>query len=327
MGRYFARRLLYLVMVFFIISIVLFSIYQLVPGDPVLMMMSSAPATMTPEVYARTYEELRISLGLDRGIVVQYFSWLGKLLSGNLGFSTYNLRPVAQLIATPLRLSVSLNIIVMLLVFSITIPMGIISAVKKNTIFDRVVQVISILGYSLPSFIFAIFFIFLFSVKLRLLPISGISTPGFTGTPSQEFWDRAVHMILPILTLTFGSLGGIVRYVRASMIEALRMDYIRTARAKGLREKVVIYSHAFRNSLIPLVNIMVGWFIGIFGGAMIAESIFLWNGMGKLMLDSLNHMDYSVALALNMFYMLLALIGNVLMDLGYVLVDPRVKFS
>ena len=141
------------------------------------------------------------------------------------------------------------------------------------------------------------------------------------------YLDGLKYMALPLFVMVFSSLGGITRYVRAAMIDALRMDYIRTARAKGVKEKVVIYSHAFRNALIPVVTILTGWFLSIFSGSVVIERIFLWNGMGKVMLDSLNQQDFAVVLAFQMFYVLLALAGNLIMDLAYCLVDPRVKLT
>ncbi len=188
-------------------------------------------------------------------------------------------------------------------------------------------QVITIIGYSLPFFVIALLFIFLFAVKIPIFPISGVQTPALKGTPTRMFLDKLYHMALPLSVMVFTSLGGLTRYVRATMIEALRMDYIRTARAKGLTEKVVIYSHAFRNALIPFITIMTGWFISIFSGSVVIERTFLWNGMGKVIIDALNQQDFAVSLAMVMFYLILSLIGNLLMDLSYGLADPRVKLS
>lgn len=223
--------------------------------------------------------------------------------------------------------TIKLNIYCLIFVFLITIPLGIATAVRKKSIFDNAVQVFSIIGYSLPGFIVALLFIYIFALQLKIFPISGVSTPGFTGTPWEMYLDELKYMALPLIVMVFSSLGGITRYVRAAMIDALRMDYIRTARAKGVKEKVVIYSHAFRNALIPVVTVLTGWFLSIFSGSVVIERIFLWNGMGKVMLDSLNQQDFAVVLAFQMFYVLLALAGNLIMDLAYCLVDPRVKLD
>jgi peptide/nickel transport system permease protein len=166
-----------------------------------------------------------------------------------------------------------------------------------------------------------------FAVKIRLFPISGVSSPGVTLEGWAYILDRAYYLVLPVTAMVFSSLAGIVRYVRATMIDTLTMDYIRTARAKGLREKVVIYSHAFRNAMIPFMTILISWFISIFSGSVVIENIFLYPGMGRIMLNSLMQQDFMVVLAMQMFYVVLSLAGYLIMDLAYVLVDPRVKLS
>lgn len=223
--------------------------------------------------------------------------------------------------------TIMLNVWSLIPVFAITIPLGIATAVRRGSRFDSIVQVVTIIGYSLPFFVIALLFIFLFAVKIPIFPISGVQTPGFTGSSIQLFMNKLYHMALPLIVMVFTSLGGLTRYVRATMIEALRMDYIRTARSKGLTEKVVIYSHAFRNALIPFITIMTGWFISIFSGSVVIERTFLWNGMGKVIIDALNQQDFAVSLAMVMFYLILALVGNLLMDLSYGLADPRVKLD
>jgi len=223
--------------------------------------------------------------------------------------------------------TIMLNVWSLIPVFAITIPLGIATAVRRGTRFDNAVQVITIIGYSLPFFVIALLFIFLFAVKMPVFPISGVQTPALKGSTVRMFFDKLYHMALPLSVMVFTSLGGLTRYVRATMIEALRMDYIRTARSKGLSEKVVIYSHAFRNALIPFITIMTGWFISIFSGSVVIERTFLWNGMGKVIIDALNQQDFAVSLAMVMFYLVLSLIGNLLMDLSYGFADPRVKLD
>ncbi|MEG0767044.1 MAG: ABC transporter permease, partial [Clostridia bacterium] len=266
-------------------------------------------------------------LGLDKSLVEQYFYWVGNMLIGNFGYSSQHRVPVAQLIAAPMGNTIVLNLISLVLVFAITIPLGIITAVKHRSTLDNVVQIGTVIGISLPAFLLSLLFIFVFAVKIRLFPISGMVTAGLVGTPMQMFWDRLHHMCLPLIVMTVSSMAGITRYVRSAMIEALRQDYIRTARAKGLREKVVIYSHAFRNALIPIVTILTMWFVGIFGGSVVIESIFSYNGIGRVLIVALKQLDFSVVLCMNMFYAVLTLLGNLLMDLAYGLVDPRVKLN
>ena len=326
-GRYLLKRFIYIIFVFFIISILMFFIYKIMPGDPVTMMLGDAKANMKPDAYQRLYEQTRESLGLNSPLYVQYIRWIGNMLTGNFGYSNQYKKPVVEVVGTPMLNTVALNFASLVLVFAISIPLGIISAVKQKSVFDQAVQVGSIIGYSLPSFVISLVFIFLFAIKIPIFPISGTSTPGADYTGLRAFGDYMYHMGLPLLVSTFCSIGGILRYVRAAMIDALREDYIRTARAKGLREKVVIYSHAFRNALIPIVTIVTSWFVSIFGGSVVIESIFLWNGLGNTMLTALRNLDSPLYLAMMMFYVVITLIGNLLMDIAYCVADPRVKLQ
>ena len=323
-GRFLIKRLIYIIFVFFIISILMFAIYKSLPGDPVRMMMQG---NIKPEVYQQQYEITRKQLGLDQPVPVQYVKWITNMLRGDFGYSTEYRRQVKEVIGVPMRNTVLLNLFSMIIVFLIAIPLGIATAVKKNSFFDKLVQVVTIIGYSVPSFVIALLAIYVFAIQLPIFPISGVKTAGFTGTGIAAVLDMAKHMALPVLVMSVGGIGSITRYVRASMIDALRMDYIKTARSKGLREKVVIYVHAFRNALIPIVTVTTWWLIGLFGGSIVIESIFLWDGLGKMMISGLNQRDFAVVLAMQMFYVILSLTGNVLMDIAYTLVDPRVKLE
>lgn len=327
MLRYIVKRFGYVLFVLLMVSAILFGIFKLVPGDPAAIMTEGQRLSMEPAEYQALYEKTREDLGLDKPLVIQYFSWAGEMLQGDLGYSTIHKKPVIDVIMVPMQNTIKLNLLTMLLTFMITIPLGITTAVKKYSAYDNTVQVLSVVGYSIPSFIIGLVFICLFSVIYPIFPISGTMTAGTTATGMALTMDKLKHMALPVLVMTFGSLGGITRYVRGAMIESLQMDYIRTARAKGLKEKVVIYVHAFRNSMVPLVTIVTGWLVSLFGGSVIIESIFSWGGMGNLLVTSLRQQDYSVAMALQVFFVLLVLLGNVIMDIGYCLVDPRVKLG
>lgn len=327
MLRYSLKRIAYIVFVFIIVSMIQFGIYQMVPGDPVALQLQDQLTVLTPEQYQLEYDMLKQKMGLDKSIPEQYFIWFTNMIKGDFGRSSVHKTEVISLVQAPLKNTVTLNIVTLVLVFSITIPLGIATAVRKNSLFDKVVQVGTIIGYSLPGFVVSLVAIVLFAVLNPIFPISGSSTPNFVGTPMEEFLDKLHYMALPVIVMTLTSLGTITRYVRACMIEALKMDYIRTARSKGLREKVVIYSHAFRNSLIPVVTILTGWFVGIFGGSVVIESIFLWNGMGKMLLTALKQQDYFVVLAMNMFYIVLSLASHLFLDLIYGFIDPRVKIN
>lgn len=326
-GRYLLKRLLYIVFVFFIISILMFAIYKCMPGDPVNIMLGDSKTSMKPDAYQKLYDLTYQRLGLDKPLPIQYFSWMGNMLTGNFGYSTQYKKEVIQIISSPMTNTILLNLFTMFVVFLISIPLGIVTAVRKNGVFDKVVQVVTIVGYSIPSFIIALLAIFTFAVKIPIFPISGLKTAGLDAGGIQAALDMGWHMVLPVLVMSVSGIGGITRYVRASMIDVLRMDYIKTARAKGLREKTVIYIHAFRNALIPVVTITTWWIIGLFGGSIVIESVFLIPGLGKMLIDSLMQRDFAVVLTMQMFYVILSLAGNVLMDIAYTLVDPRVRLE
>lgn len=326
-GRYLLKRLIYIIFVFFIISILMFFIYKLMPGDPVQMMLGDARNNMQPDAYQALYDRTADSLGLNRSLPEQYLRWIGNMLTGNFGYSTQYKQQVSQVIGTPMMNTVMLNLLSMVVVFLVAIPLGIVTAVRKNGIFDKTIQVITIVGYSLPSFIIALLAIFAFAVKVPIFPISGVRSAGFSGNGFQLALDTLWHMALPVIVMSISGIGGITRYVRAAMIDVLRMDYIKTARAKGLREKVVIYVHAFRNALIPVVTIATGWVVSLFGGSIVIESVFLWPGLGKMLIDGLLQRDFSIVLTMQMFYVVLSLAGNVIMDVAYTMVDPRVRLE
>lgn len=326
-GRYLLKRLIYIVFVFFIISILMFAIYKAMPGNPVDIMLGDSKTSMKPEAYQILYDQTVQRLGLDKPLPIQYLAWMGNMLTGNFGYSTQYKKEVIQIISSPMMNTIMLNVFTMIVVFLISIPLGIVTAVRKNGVFDKVVQVVTIVGYSIPSFIIALLAIFTFAVKIPIFPISGVKTAGLDAGGIQGTLDVAWHMVLPVLVMSVSGIGGITRYVRASMIDVLRMDYIKTARAKGLREKTVIYVHAFRNALIPVVTITTWWIIGLFGGSIVIETVFLWPGLGKMLIDSLMQRDFAVVLTMQMFYVVLSLAGNVLMDIAYTLVDPRVRLE
>ena len=326
-GRYLLKRLIYIVFVFFIISILMFFIYKAMPGDPVTMMLGDSKHNMNPEAYVELYNPPRAQLGLDKPLVVQYLIWIGNMLTGDFGYSTQYKQQVIQVIGAPMMHTLMLNALSMVVVFVIAIPLGIATAVHKNTFFDKFVQVITIVGYSLPSFIIALLFIFAFAVKIPIFPISGIRSPGFTGTGTAYVLDTLWHMALPVIVMAISGIGSITRYVRAEMIDVLRMDYIKTARAKGLREKTVIYVHAFRNALIPIVTIATAWVVSLFGGSIVIENVFLYPGLGQMLINGLMQRDFSVVLTMQMFYVVLSLAGNVIMDIAYTIVDPRVRLE
>lgn len=327
-----------MVVVFFIVSFVMYMLYNLIPEDPARNQLEGQKSGLKPAVYEQMYRELREEMGLDDPLVVRYARWMGLapqkatgkfagMLQGNFGFSQFYKKPVINVVGGPIGNTVFINIFATILALGITIPLGIYCAVHKGNRFDRFTQVFTIVGYSIPIYIVALVFIYLLAVLLRWFPVGGMGTPGAEYTGMKAFLDKLYYFALPLIVMTFASLGGMTRYVRSAMIDALSMDHIRTARAKGVKEKVVIYSHAWRNALLPVITLILGWFIGIFSGSVIIENTFNLNGMGKLYFQALNNHDWDLASAVQIFYCVVSLVGTLIIDLSYGLVDPRVRIT
>lgn len=337
MGKYILKRLGYMVIVFGVVSLLMFSLYNLIPTDPARAQLEPMKATLKADEYEAMYQELRAQMGLDDPLLVRYARWMGLtkdvdgesyngLLQGQFGYSTFFKKDVIDVVVEPMKNTVFINIFSTIAALGITIPLGIYCAVHKKSKFDSAVQVVTILGYSIPVYIIALIFIYFFCVVWQIFPIMGTKTAGIIYENGwQEFTDKLYHITLPVIVMTFGSLGGMTRYVRAAMIDSLSMDYIRTARAKGVKERIVIYSHAWRNALLPVITSIIGWFLSIFSGSVVIENTFSLNGMGKLYWQGLNNQDFEMVLAIQMFYTVVSLVGMLIMDLSYGLVDPRVR--
>ena len=337
MGKYIVKRIFYILAVLLLLSFLVFAVYNMLPVDKAADMAMQEIAANKNLIYAERYLYWQRRYGLDGSLLTRYFRWVGVapfysgeyngLLQGNLGSSIVYGKSVAEVVKEPLLNTLFLNLFATVLALGITIPLGIFCAVKKGSKRDLAVQVGTIVGYSMPVFITAILFIWLFAVKLDIFPVSGMSSVGKDYTGVRAFLDKLYHFALPLLVMTFCSLGGITRYVRASMIEALQLDCVRTARAKGLRERTVVRSHAWRNALIPIVALVIGWLMGVFSGSIMVENIFGINGIGKVYFEALKSGDNEIVLAMQMFYILLALVGNLLVDIAYGLVDPRIRLE
>ena len=325
MVKYILKRLVYVVVVFVILSFLMFMLYKLIPGDVVRQMLEPQRDKLTAEQYESEYNRLTASLGLDKPLVVQYYNWFTNLLKGNLGYSTTYLKDVSKIIGEPLLNTLFLNVFSSILALGITIPLGIYCAVKKKSFIDNAMQVFTILGISIPIYITALVMIYLFAVLIPIFPVSGMKAPGSTLTGFEGFIEKVYYFTLPVLVATMNSMASTFRYIRAAMINELSQDYIRTARAKGVREKVVIYSHAWRNALLPVITIIISWFTSLLGGWVMLETMFGLNGIGKLMILGLTQQDYQMVLAMQMIYVIIALLGRLLTDLSYGLVDPRVR--
>lgn len=335
MLNYIIKRLFYMVAVLIALSFLVYAVYNMLPVDKAADMAMQEIAANKHLQYAERYLYWQRRYGLDGSLPLRYLRWLGLapfydggyrgFLQGNFGSSITYGKPVLEVIKAPLLNTAVLNLCATTLALAITLPLGRFCAVKKGSRRDLAVQAGTIVGYSLPVFITAILFIWLFAVKLDIFPVSGMSSVGQAYTGFRAVVDRMYHFALPILVMTFCSLGGMTRYVRAAMIDALSLDCVRTARAKGLREGLVVRSHAWRNALIPIIALIIGWFLGIFSGSIMIENIFGLNGIGKVYFDALTANDNEVALAMQMFYIFVALLGNLLVDLAYGLVDPRIR--
>lgn len=337
MLKYIFKRLGYLLGVLLLLSLLVYLVYNLIPVDKASDMAMQEIAGNKNLNYAERYLYWQRRYGLDGNLFVRYLRWLGfapfydgsynGLLQGNLGSSITYGKPVAEIIKEPLLNTMFLNLLATALALSITIPLGIFCAKKQGSKRDFAVQVGTIVGYSVPTFIIAILFIWFFAIQLNLFPVSGMSSVGKEYTGFRAVLDRLYHFALPLLVMTFCSLGGMTRYVRASMLDALRLDCIRTARAKGLNERLVVRSHAFRNALIPIIALLVGWLLSIFSGSIMIENVFGINGIGRVYFEALTTGDNEIALAMQMFYILIALLGNLLVDIAYGIADPRIRLS
>lgn len=325
MLKYIIKRILSLIPVLLIISIIIFWIINLMPGDPV-----SAYLGMGSKTTVEQQEQMRAKLGLDKPKPVQYLNWLKRVATGDFGTSLKHRKPVKDVIGTFIWNTFTLNLLGMVIAFAIAIPVGIKSAVKKYGWFDNFWTVFSLAGVSMPSFFSALILIFFIAIPSNgLFPLNGMRTPILSAmgyeSKLQEILDILQHMILPVIVLVIIDLASLVRYVRNAVIDVINQDYIRTARSKGLKEKVVIYKHAFRNALLPIVTLLGMYIPSLFGGAIILETVFLWPGIGNTLYTSILDRDYSMLMAANVFYALLTVTGNLLADVSYALVDPRIR--
>ena len=317
MVRYIAGRLFESLAVLLVVSFAIYGLIGLMPGDPIDMMVQGDP-NLTPDDARR----LKALYGLDRPIVERYAAWLGNAVQGEFGYSRNHGQPVANVVAdrignTALLLGVSL-----ILALGIAVPVGIYAALRPCTPLDYAINMACFAGISVPPFWLALLLIILFSVTLGWLPAGGMETIGDGGVA-----DRLRHMILPIATLTVASVGDFTRFMRASMIQVLRQDFIRTARAKGVSAARMVIGHALRNAMIPLVTVIALSFGRLFSGALIVETMFGWLGMGKMIYDAILGNDYNLALVGLMIATALTLFCNFLADIGYVWLDPRVTLA
>lgn len=320
MIQYAVKRILKMIPTLLIISIIIFGIINMAPGDFV-------DGKANPNMSAEKVQELKEIYGLDKPLPIRYINWAKNAVRGNFGDSLRYKQPVSEVINEHIWNSFLLAMTSFILCLIIAIPIGIISATKQYSSFDKTFTLLSFVGISLPSFFVALVSIKIFSLNLGIFPIGGMTTAGSKATGISSFMDIVKHMFLPVVTLTIIQFGSLVRYVRTSMLEVIKQDYIRTARAKGLKEKVVIYKHALRNGLIPIITFVGMTIPTLFAGAIITETIFVWPGIGRIGYEAILNRDYTLLMGFNMFMALMTLLGNLLSDILYAVVDPRIKLK
>ncbi|MGZ4030876.1 MAG: ABC transporter permease [Tumebacillaceae bacterium] len=316
MLNYTIRRLLQAIPLLFGISIISFGVMHLAPGGPGTVMIN-------PKMKIEDQKRMIHALGLDQPVYVQYWKWLMNMLHGDFGTSYIYHSPVLGMIMDRLPHTLLLMGVSLVFGFLLAIPAGMLSATKQYTPIDYTVTGISFVGVATPTFWLGLMLIMLFSVKLHLLPAGGVQTMN----APFSLWDRIEHLILPAITLGAAEVAGWSRYTRSSMLEVLGQDYMRTARAKGLLENRVIMKHGFRNGMIPIVTIMGLTIPAFFGGAVITEDIFGWPGMGRLFIDAVFQRDYPTIMAITMLSAVLVVIGNMIADLLYAYLDPRISYE
>jgi peptide/nickel transport system permease protein len=317
MTRFVLARLTQTAVVLALMSFAVYGLIGLMPGDPIDIMISSDPH-LTPA----DAERLRALYGLDRPILERYFAWLAAALGGDLGYSRVHARPVLEILLPRLGNTGLLMGLTFLISVVIALPVGIYAALRPYSKVDYAINLLCFAGISVPVFWLALLLIILFSVLLGWLPAGGMGAVGGGG-----LLDTARHMALPVLTLTLASVGGYIRYMRASMMETLRQDFIRTARAKGAGRARVVLKHALRNALIPVVTILALSFGTLFSGALITETMFAYPGMGRLIYDSIMGNDFNLALVGLLFATLVTLLANVAADICYAWLDPRISYA
>ena len=320
MRLFITRRLLQMIPMVIGISIILFTLISLIPGD---FVDAKANSNMSQE----KVQQLKEIYGLNKSIPERYITWAKHAVVGDFGDSLRFKKPVSEVINTYVWNSFKLALTSFILSLLIAVPIGIISATRQYSFFDKFFTVFALIGLSIPSFFFALLLIKFFSIDLGILPVSGMTTAGVDHTGVKHVLDVVKHGILPVAVLTLMQVGSLMRYTRTAMLEVINQDYIRTARAKGLKEKVVIYKHALRNGLIPIVTLLGMSLPDLFAGAIITESVFGWPGIGKIALESVNIRDYTFLMGFNMLIVVLVLIGNLISDISYALVDPRVRLK
>jgi peptide/nickel transport system permease protein len=324
MGFYIGKRLLLMIPVLIGITVISFSVMKMAPGDP-----TSLLTDLNPNMNEEAIKRIRAHYGLDQPWYVQYFKWLKNMLMLDFGrsFAPDN-RPVIDKIVERIPVTLLINLLSLTVILGTAVPIGVISAVKQNSFFDKATTLFVFLGFAIPTFWLALLLMILFGVQLSWLPISGLRSLDYAELSTLgKVVDVVKHLVLPVFVSGFGGLAGMSRYMRSNMLEVIRQDYITTARAKGLDERSVIFRHALRNALLPVITILGLAVPGLIGGSVIFETIFAIPGMGQLFYQSVMMRDYPTIMGVLVIGAVLTLVGNLLADLCYGLADPRIRVT
>ncbi|WP_425146409.1 ABC transporter permease [Deinococcus sp.] len=313
---YLVRRVLGMLPLLLGVSLILFGVLHLAPGGPLDVYADN------PSVTAEALAQMKRAFGLDKPLPIQYVSWVSAFFQGEWGYSIRTAQPVVTEVLSRVPATLMLGGTAFVLALLVAIPLGVLSAARRYSAVDYFITLLSFLGISMPVFWLALMLQLVFAVQWRLLPSAGMQNIG-DGSPL----DLLRHLLLPAFILAFASVAGWSRYMRASMVEVLGQDYVRTARAKGVSERKVTYGHAFRNALIPVVTVVALDLASILSGAVITETIFAWPGLGRLFIDSMNGRDYPVLMALLMVGSFALVVSNLLADLAYAAIDPRIRYD
>lgn len=326
MTAYIIRRLLWMIPLLLGVSVICFGLLKLAPGDPVTAIVAESRQSGA-RLSAQDRQELREQYGLNRPIYEQYFDWVKLAGRGNFGYSTALNQPVIDVIRPRLVNTAKLAGVSLVLTLLIALPLGIISAVRQYSRLDYSLTFFNFVGISIPQFWLALLLIYFFSVKLGWFPSFGMRNPDTPDGLWPQLKDTLSHYVLPVTAITLVGIAGYTRYQRAAMLEVIHQDYIRTARAKGLSERAVILKHAWRNALIPILTLMGYVFVILVEGSIVVENIFAWPGMGQLAVNSLTKSDYPVVMGIVLLSAMLILLGTLLSDILYAIVDPRVRYD
>jgi peptide/nickel transport system permease protein len=318
MGTYIIRRILQMILVLLIITVIVFLMVRLLPGDPILMYLTSSDLE---EITQEQIDTIRHDLGLDRSLFIQYADWIGNVVTGDMGTSIIHRGKVGEDIKRRLPITLHLGGLAFIISIIVGIPMGVIAAVRRGTWLDSILTSLGNLGITIPVFWLGILLIYAFGLKLDLLPVFGYTSP------FKDFAENTRQIILPIFCLAVPPIASAVRLTRSSMLEVMRQDYVRTAWSKGLKERAVIMRHALKNGLIPVVTLKGISLAAIVGGSVLVETVFSIPGMGRLAVEGLFSQDYAVVQAVILVTSIVVLVINLLIDLSYGWLDPRVRYG